>query len=63
MDAENIGKMKDLVRNFRREVTKLNAKEGKCDSVYHCSMATFPIYTAEKDVNKYFNSSPNLNSH
>lgn len=44
MNSSNLLKMKDLVRNFRSDLCRLGASTGKSDSVFHCTIATFPIY-------------------
>ena len=49
LNLENVAKMKDLVRSFRREVTALYSEEQKPNAVYHCSLAVFPIFIPKKD--------------
>lgn len=43
LKTEDIPKMKDIVRNFRKDLSSLHQKEIS-DCVYQCSVAAFPIY-------------------
>ncbi len=47
MRHEDVPKVKTLVRNFRSQLSQFHSSNLKSDSVYHCSIVVFPVFTPE----------------